>query len=159
MIYQKRKEGNDYEFKQVQIRLKEAPALYTEKKVNTPQDAVDVFKDLMATFDREHFIVVCLNTKNRVINFNVVSIGNLSGSDAKPVNVFKPAILSNAAGILLIHNHPSGDPAPSETDIKITLRLQLAGDILGINVLDHIIVGFSDGKPTYYSLTENGCLN
>ena len=105
----------------------------------------------MQGLDREHFVVLLLDIKNKVIGINTVSIGNLDSSIAHPREVFKPAILSNAGSILLAHNHPSGDPTPSREDIEITHRLVNAGNILGINVLDHIIIG--DG---YRSLKEAG---
>jgi DNA repair protein RadC len=93
-----------------------------------------------------------LDIKNKVIGINTVSIGNLNSSIVHPREVFKPAILSNAASILLAHNHPSGDPEPSREDVAITTRLVEAGKILGIDVIDHLILG--DG--CYHSLKEAG---
>ena len=90
--------------------------------------------------DREKFICLHLNTKNQIISFEVVSIGSLTASIAHPREIYKSAILANAASVIFMHNHPSGDPEYSNDDMEVTGRLAKAGKILGINVLDHIIV-------------------
>ena len=95
-----------------------------------------------------------LDGKNRITCFDRVSLGSLNQTIVHPREVFKTACLSNAAAILLIHNHPTGDPAPSQEDIVITRRLKEGGDLLGIKVLDHIIVGYSH----YFSFVESGLL-
>ena len=151
MIYQPKIKEYNCRFKQVQVRLEEAPTIYTSKKVNNPQRAIEVLGEITKTFDREHFIVVNLTAKCAVINFNVVSIGGLSNAEAAPANVFKSAILSNAARVLLLHNHPSGNVDPSESDILVTQRLALAGEILGIQVEDHVILANNE----YYSMREH----
>ncbi len=92
-----------------------------------------------------------LNTKNNITGINVVSIGSLNSSLVHPREVFKAAILGNAAAIILAHNHPSGDPSPSPEDLEITRRLVEAGKILGIEVLDHVIIG-----DRWESLKERG---
>ena len=99
---------------------------------------------------KESFIALHLDGKNRVNCMEVVSIGSLNQSIVHPREVFKTALLSSAAAIILIHNHPSGDTTPSREDMEITKRLKEAGDILGIKVLDHIIIG-----EDYYSFTEH----
>src|SRR4029434_9928578 len=104
--------------------------------------------------NREHFVILLLDQKNQVIGLNTVSIGSLTASVVHPREVFKPAILSNASSILLCHNHPSGDPLPSQEDRALTVRLFQAGKLLGIDVLDHIIVG--EGK--YFSFADEGLL-
>ena len=91
--------------------------------------------------DREHFIVLLLDRKNNVTGINTVAIGSLSATVVHPREVFTPAILDKAAAIILAHNHPSGDPAPSPEDKAMTRKLVEAGKLLGIQVLDHIIVG------------------
>jgi DNA repair protein RadC len=101
--------------------------------------------------DREYFVVVMLNGKNRIIGFNTVSIGSLSQAIVEPREVFKPAIACSAMAVILSHNHPSGDPTPSREDITITDKLKTAGDILGIKVLDHVVMG-DYGK--YFSFTD-----
>ena len=122
------------------------------KAITSPPDAFSILEGYMQGLDREHFVVLLLDIKNKVIGINTVSIGNLDTSIAHPREVFKPAILSNAGSILLAHNHPSGDPEPSKEDIEITRRLVKAGEILGIDVIDHLILG--DG--CYRSLKEEG---
>ena len=104
--------------------------------------------------DREKFICLHLNVKNNIISYEVVSIGNLSSSLVHPREVFKGAILANAASVIFMHNHPSGDPQPSSEDKSVTGLLVKAGDILNIRVLDHIIIA---GK-TYLSFIEQGLI-
>ncbi len=118
------------------------------------QSAEDVFRLLAERFkrlDREEFIVILSDNKNKMLEFNVVSTGSLTASIVHPREVFKPAILTSAAGIILTHNHPSGDPAPSPEDVEITKRLKEVGDMMGIRVLDHVIVG--DNR--YFSFSDN----
>lgn len=120
------------------------------KRINEPKDIAHIIKPLLWEADREHCLVIMLNGKNRITAINTVSIGTLTSSLVHPREVFKPAILTNAASIILAHNHPSGDPTPSEDDLSITTRLKAAGELLGIPVLDHIIIGYS-----YYSTESN----
>ncbi|OPX92134.1 MAG: hypothetical protein A4E52_00136 [Pelotomaculum sp. PtaB.Bin013] len=108
----------------------------------------------MRFLDREHFRVMLLNTKNQVLRIETVSIGTLSSSQVHPRELFKFAVKNSAAAIILVHNHPSGEPTPSREDIDITGRLADAGKIMGIEVLDHIIIG--DGK--FVSFKEKGLL-
>jgi hypothetical protein len=96
-----------------------------------------------------------VDQKHKVIGINTVSMGSLTASVVHPREVMKPAILSNAAALLLCHNHPSGAPQPSQEDRALTKRLVDAGKLLGIAVLDHIIVG--DGKETYFRLPMKAC--
>lgn len=124
-----------------------------DKHVHTSQDVATLMGPLVADLDREGFWVVLLNGKNRAIGLNLVSIGALTAALVHPREVLKPAILGNAAAIILVHNHPSGDPAPSAEDIALTTRLWQAGDLMGIRVLDHIILG-DDGA--YRSLADDG---
>jgi len=111
------------------------------KFINSPDDVNKILQSYLNGVDREHFVVILLNRKNGIIGINTVSVGDLSTSIVHPREVFKPAIVAGAASIIVAHNHPSGDPAPSRDDINVTTRLKEAGDILGINVLDHIIIG------------------
>jgi DNA repair protein RadC len=106
--------------------------------------------------DREHFMVILLDRKNAPIGINTVSIGSLTASVVHMREVFKPAILANAAAILCGHNHPSGDPAPSHEDRALTQRLVDAGKLLGIAVLDHIVLG--DGTTAFFSFADQGLL-
>jgi DNA repair protein RadC len=108
----------------------------------------------MDKFAEEHMYLIALNVKNYVNGLTEISHGALSFSIVHPREIFKYAISMNAASIMLIHNHPSGDPTPSEEDVAMTKRIQEAGELLGINLLDHIIV--ADGK--FASLREKGLL-
>ena len=105
--------------------------------------------------DREHFVVILLDQKHGVIGINTVSIGSLTAGIVHPREVFKPAILANAAAIICGHNHPSGDPQPSREDRAITTKLVDAGKLLGIDVLDHVIIG-AEGR--YFSFGDAGLL-
>jgi DNA repair protein RadC len=106
--------------------------------------------------DREHFVVVLLDCKNRVIGLNTVSVGSLTGSLAHPREIFKPAIVHNAAALLCGHNHPSGAVSPSAEDRRLTGRLVNAGALLGIPVVDHVVIG--DGTTAFYSFADAGTL-
>lgn len=122
------------------------------KRVKTPDDAVGILQKYLQGADRENFVVLMLDAKNQVIGINTVSVGSLSSTPVHPREVFKPAILSNAAGIILCHNHPSNDPTPSEDDRKLTAQLKAAGELLGIPVVDHIIITETE---KYYSFKAN----
>ncbi len=109
--------------------------------IKTPDDAAALVMEEMKHFDREHFRAILLNTKNRVIGTDRVSVGTLNSSVVHPRELFRNAIKRGAASIILLHNHPSGDPTPSREDKDITRRVMEAGNIIGIEVLDHIIIG------------------
>ena len=117
----------------------------------TPADIATLVGHI-AEQDREHFVVVLLNTKNRVLGIDRVSVGTLDASLVHPREVFKAAILANAANVVVCHNHPSGDVTPSAEDIRITKSLKQAGEIISISVLDHVIVT----PDTHLSLREEG---
>ncbi|EGC92674.1 putative DNA repair protein RadC [Turicibacter sp. HGF1] len=139
----------------VSIKLvKESSFLYATRKITSPNDAYELMKDKFESVDREQFIIACLNTKNEPTNISVVSVGTLNKTIVHPREVFKTAILSNACSIVAFHNHPSGDTKPSQQDIQLTNRLYEAGELLGIKLLDHLIIG--DG--TFTSLKEKGYL-
>ncbi|MGD0153313.1 MAG: DNA repair protein RadC [Thermacetogeniaceae bacterium] len=109
--------------------------------VRSPQDVCSFVMEEMCYLDREHFRVVILNTKNQVLAVETISVGSLNSSLVHPREVFKPALLKSAAAVILLHNHPSGDATPSSEDLEITRRLVEAGKLIGIEVLDHIIIG------------------
>lgn len=109
--------------------------------VRSPAEAVSVLAAYLKQWDREVFVVMALDTRNKPIGINRASIGSLNASIVHPREAFKFAILANASSIMLAHNHPSGDPGPSQEDIDLTRRLVDAGRVLGIDVLDHIIIG------------------
>lgn len=140
----------------VSIQLvKEKRLAYGSKQINSPRDAATIAGDFLAGVDREHFVVICLDTKNNVNALNTVSVGTLNSSLVHPREVFKAAILANSNAIILIHNHPTGDPSPSREDVEVTKRLAEAGNILGIEVIDHVVVG-DNGK--YVSFKEHGLI-
>lgn len=134
--------------------VKESSFLYQTRTISSPKDAYEMIKEQLEGLDREQFIIACLNTKNEPTNISVVSVGSLNKAIVHPREVFKTAILSNAASIMAFHNHPSGDTDPSQQDIQLTNRLYEAGELLGIKLLDHLIIG--DG--TFTSLKEKGYL-
>lgn len=138
---------------QVAVRIVEQPPLYSTEPMDNPQAAIRVMQDFLSQMEREYFCIVNLQADLKPINMNIVSVGALDQSLVHPREVFKTAILSNAASMLLIHNHPSGNLEPSAADIAVTDRLQKAGQLLGIQVQDHIIV--SRGRE-FYSLREQG---
>lgn len=110
-------------------------------KVTSPKDIVSLLMEEMRYLNKEHFKVAILDTKNQIITIEGISIGNLNSSIVHPREVFNAAIRRSGNSIILIHNHPSGDPTPSREDITITSRIIDAGNIIGIKVLDHIIIG------------------
>src|SRR5215475_15865765 len=126
------------------------------KQIRSSADAGALVHAYLADVDREHFLVLLLDQKNKVIGINTVSVGSLTASVVHPRECFKPAILSNAAAIILAHNHPSGAPQPSQEDRVLTVRLVAAGKLLGISVLDHVIIG--DGTSAYFSFADEGLL-
>jgi DNA repair protein RadC len=127
--------------------------LKTNQRYTAPSQVSETFQFLMKE-TKEMFLTLHLDGKNRIIAIDVVSIGSLNQSIVHPRSVFQTALLSNAAAIILIHQHPTGDPSPSSEDIAITRRLKEAGEIMGIKILDHIIIG--DGE--YLSFVERGLL-
>ncbi|SKA94515.1 DNA replication and repair protein RadC [Caloramator quimbayensis] len=122
--------------------------------INSPKDAAEIVMEDMRYFKKEHFRVIFLNTKNIVIDVKDLSIGNLNSSIVHPREVYSEAIKKSSASIIVLHNHPSGDPTPSQEDVNITRRLIEAGKIIGIDLLDHIIIG--DGS--FISLKEKGII-
>ncbi len=125
------------------------------EKVNTAEAAAQIFSTYLKGEDREHFVLLMLDLKKRVIGIHTISIGSLTQSVVHPREVFKAAILANAHAIIIGHNHPTGDVTPSIADLDVTRELVSAGEILRIPVLDHIIVSH-DGK--YISLLDEGLI-
>jgi len=121
-------------------RLEDSSDKDQKTTVKSPEDAIKSVKNQLKGKKKEHFLVLSLDTRNHLINTQTISIGSLDSSIVHPREVFKEAISSTAASVIFAHNHPSGDPTPSEDDIKLTKRLVEAGEILGIEVLDHIII-------------------
>lgn len=135
--------------------VRESSVLYKNRRITCSRDAFEFGRKFLEDADREHLIVCCLDIKCQPTTVNVVSIGSLNASIIHPREVYKVSILSNAASILIFHNHPSGDPTPSNEDISITNRLKECGELLGIELTDHIIIGSSS---SYVSLKDKGII-
>jgi DNA repair protein RadC len=121
------------------------------EKINNSADVARACDDLVAV-DREHFVCFDLDARHCVIERRIVAIGSLIGVDVHPREVFKAAIINSAAAVIFAHNHPSGDPTPSAQDIELTTRLRQVGELLGIRVLDHVVIG-SEG---HVSIADRG---
>jgi DNA repair protein RadC len=134
-------------------RRLETPGADARPFVGTPRDVFDATGDIRHS-RREHFVGLYLNTRNRLLARETVSLGSLNASIVHPREVFEPAVRLGAANLVVVHNHPSGETDPSEDDLGITRRLRAAGEILGISLLDHVIVG----SRGYTSLKEGGHL-
>lgn len=132
--------------------IKESSFLYPKRQITSSEDACGLLRKFLVQADREHFVVVCLDTKNQPTAINICHVGSLNASIVHPREVFKPAILSNAASVIVGHNHPSQNPTPSREDIEVTKRLVEAGKLIGIDVLDHLIVC----EENFVSLKEKG---
>lgn len=144
-----------YGIDQVSVRLvKEAPLL-SEEEISTPEDAIRVLGDTFKDYDREVVGVVHLRSDNVPINMTIISMGTLNQSLVHPREVLKAAFLSNAASILLFHNHPSGNLKPSKEDIALTGRMQKLCMLAGIPVIDHVILG---NDQSYFSFREKQIL-
>ena len=122
--------------------------------ITQSNDVYNLSQDMM-DLDREEFRILLLDTKHHVVAMHTVGIGSLNVTIVHPREVFKAAILANAAAIIALHNHPSGDPTPSPEDHALTKRLYEAGDILGIRLLDHVVIGHN----RFYSLADHGDLS
>lgn len=142
-------------FQIVKVKLvREKSLLYKERKIRSPHDAYTLLKEFIGDADREHFVVLCLDTKNQPTCIQTVHIGSLNASIVHPREVLKSALLSNSASIIVGHNHPSNVCDPSAEDIQVTERLKEACNILGIDLLDHLIIC----TDTFKSLKEAGVI-
>lgn len=126
----------------------------TGQPLRSAEDVYQHFRENLGREKRELFYVVLLNNKNRKMREVKVSEGSLTASLVHPREVFNPVIRDSAAGVIFVHNHPSGDPAPSPEDIDITKRLKEVGDVMGVRVLDHVVIG----HDRYFSFNDKGML-
>jgi len=131
-------------------RILSQPKWFANKKITSPLDVAEIFIPILRDDNKEKFIVVCLNSANKIIKHETISIGNLNSSVVHPREVFKVAIDNSSASIILIHNHPSGNPEPSNEDIRITKKIVETGKIMEIPVFDHLIIA----GETYTSFVE-----
>ena len=131
-------------------RILYQPKWLANKKITSPRDVAEIFIPILRDDNKEKFIVVCLNSANKIIKHETISIGNLNSSVVHPREVFKVAIDNSSASIILIHNHPSGNPEPSNEDIRITKKIVETGKIMEIPVFDHLIIA----GETYTSFVE-----
>ena len=145
------------ELKVVNIRLVKEPSLYSEQTLDSPQAVVELMAKELSQYDREVFCILNMKNSGQVINMNLVSVGTINASLVILREVFKSSILANASAIIGLHNHPSGNVKPSKEDMIVTRMLQKCGQLLGIELLDHIIVGGTNGKML--SFREEKMLN
>lgn len=133
----------EYELSEVRLRVAENPH---DRDLSNPDKVAELAREILRkkSDGKEHFIALHLNGKNELMNVDHVSMGSLTSSIVHPRETFRPAVASGAAAVIFFHNHPSGDASPSKEDIQITERLVEAGEILGIEVLDHLVIG--DGE-------------
>lgn len=144
-------------FDLVHVQLVKEAQMMSDKTLNTPELVTEFMVKELAQRDREVLTLINLNTKAVPINMQIVSMGSINASIVTAREIFKSSILSNAASIILYHNHPSGDYTPSDADINITKKIAIAGHVLGIEVLDHIIVAGRTGK--YLSMLEEDLIS
>lgn len=143
-----------YEVVRIKQEIREAESQF-DLRLNSPGAVAFLAEDLIGEEDREVLLVICLNSKNHINAVHRCHIGTLNSSVVHPREVFKSAILNNSASIILAHNHPSTEVYPSSADIEITKKVKQAGETLGIELLDHVIVS---GTGKYLSIFEEGLL-
>jgi DNA repair protein RadC len=138
--------------RRIRIQLIPDDATFTPVTIRSAEDVFSLFGEEAARWDRERFVSVPLDSKNRTIGYEEVSVGTIAASLVHPREVFKGLLLANAASFIVVHNHPSGDPTPSEEDRRITKRLRDGAEVLGLTCLDHIILG----RDSYQAMSEHG---
>src|SRR3989304_5284049 len=137
------------------LEVREIEYSYDKRpKISSMDDVVQMVKPMIADPNKEFFMALYLNTKNGVLKQEVISIGSLNSNIVHPREIFKTACMISASSIIVAHNHPSGDPSPSREDIEITKKLEEAGKMMGIELLDHVIIG----HDRHYGFRESGQL-
>lgn len=149
-------EQEPFKLEVVSVRLVKDAPLFSDHKITSPEDAVKVVGDFLCEMDREVMCVINLKLDGTPINCNIVSIGAVGQTIAEPRELFKSGILSNAAQMIMVHNHPSGRLEPSEQDTMLTDRMLKLTDLMGITLNDHVIVGGDNSR--YFSFYEKGLL-
>lgn len=145
---------NDFALEVVSVRLVRDAPILSETKIKTSEDVIHLVGEQLCGMDREVVCVINLKADNTPINCHFASVGALDYSMAHPRELLKAGILSNAAGMILAHNHTTGNLIPSETDVKLTDRMQQVCELVGIPLLDHVIVGGDNSR--YFSFQEKG---
>lgn len=140
----------------VRVKLDTEKSIYSDDNIDSPEKMVSVVGDEIKDLANECVFLANLNTKNQIINMSVISQGLINQSLLHPREIFNKAILSNASGVMLFHNHPSGDITPSKQDKEITEKIAFSGELLGIKLLDHIIVGAGNSK--YFSFAQENLI-
>lgn len=141
----------------VRVKLDTEKSIYSDENIDSPEKMVSVVGDEIKDLANECVLLANLNTKNQIINMSVISQGTISQSLLHPREIFNKAILSNASGVMLFHNHPTGDITPSKQDKDITEKIAFSGELLGIKLLDHIIVGA--GNSEYFSFAKENLID
>ena len=141
--------------KMVSLRLvRERTIPYESRNLDNSQAVYDLFRQMVEDLDREAMWVVCLDTRNRLTCLSQVSLGTLNAAPASPREIMKLALMTNARSLILVHNHPSGDPEPSPEDRAVTSQIKSAARLMDVRLIDHLIVG--DGR--FYSFADQGGL-
>ncbi len=154
-VHDNTEESDLYEIKSFTIRISENPE---GKDASSPEKARDLAKEILKHEDqeKEHFYILILDGKNRLKCAKHISTGTMTSSLVHPREVFRPALMAGGASLICIHNHPSGDPTPSQEDMEITDRLKEVGELVGIHVVDHVIISQFDNE--YRSFDEMGLI-
>jgi DNA repair protein RadC len=132
---------------------------FVEQRIETPEQVYQLLGSELRALHKESLRIILLDTRYNLVRVEQVSLGSLNESIAHPRDIFKPAVLYSAYAVIVVHNHPSGDPSPSQADHSLTRRLREAAEILQIKLLDHVIIGApNDKRPPYFSFKEMGAL-
>lgn len=149
-------EENDPFIEVVNVQLVSEKKLYCNDQMNSPGAAIEILGKEIGKYNRECFAIINLQTDCKVINFNICSLGSINATISSPAEAFKCALLANAAFIIIMHNHPSGNLVPSKADIQVTKRFEECCEFMNIGFLDHIIVGEAGD---FYSFREHGLVS
>jgi DNA repair protein RadC len=138
----------------VREALASSPYVVDAPLITSPEQAAEVLVPMIADADKEICVLLSLDTKHRLISADIISVGNIDHTFMSPREIFRTALMNNASAVLMAHNHPSGDPEPSGDDEKVTRRIVRAGELVGIDVLDHLIIGHGN----WVSLARRGVI-
>lgn len=144
------------QFAEIQISYSSKVSASERRKITSSKDVFEIAQNIWPNSieHRESFVILLLNRANKVLGFSIISQGGITGTVADPKLIFQTALKANSCAIILIHNHPSGNLSPSDADINLTRKIKSAGDMLDLNVLDHLIIS----NENYYSFADEGTL-